>query len=348
MRVLSVVVGLAAALLAGTEGKTVGDTVLTQDSSDTKDQSKGKTAAQATPTQRLASVYRSQVVWNAQYHRGKRSWLARAYRTYRAQRSRTVRSQVIARRNLRAAYGRAIMTHWRGGRTWSVIRTAQAYQRRLGAVRRSHAAVLRGQWSRYVARKNRYVRGQALRWRRRQAWYWGHRRLLTRLRNVQRAARRTAVSIRVVRSRAAAWRRRWSAAVRGRMAYYNRVLRSRLTSAVRRHVASRKHLRAAYGRVINRQWRAKQPNNVIRTARRFQAVLRSKNAAHARNLRNIRVGIAGAKRRYRAAQNRRLSSYNAGVRRTLNLRYRQLRSLRARGRGLNVALRNSSKRKVAF
>ncbi len=36
MRVLSVVVGLAAALLAGTEGKTVGDTVLTQDSSDTK------------------------------------------------------------------------------------------------------------------------------------------------------------------------------------------------------------------------------------------------------------------------------------------------------------------------
>lgn len=357
MRFLSVVVSFGAALVAGGADHTAAqfqgkEDAVAQDSGEEQEQESvhtmSNTTTQASPTQRLRSLSSQQATWNSRWRSGRRSWLARAASTFRAARARGLRAQATARRNLRSSYGRKVMVQWRAKRPNVVIRVVRDFQRRFAAMRRSHSAALRRQHSLYVGQVRRYVRGQASRWSRRQAWYRRHRSLLISLRNLQNNVRRTNAAIRGVRSRSAAWRRRWSAAVRGRMAYYNRVLRSRLTSAVRRHVASRRALRSAYGRVVMRQWRAKQTNAVIRTVRQFQAALKRKNAAHARNLTNIRVGIAGAKRRYRAVQSRRLRVYNGRIRAQLSRLSRHVTNLRARVRGVNRALSNNSKRKVAM
>uniref|UniRef100_A0A7S4GM08 Uncharacterized protein n=2 Tax=Oxyrrhis marina TaxID=2969 RepID=A0A7S4GM08_OXYMA len=368
MRVLALVLSLSLALSPVPGGKASDvklgggsrdeeEAVLTESTSEHEEHGEQKAkheggssskAAKASPSARLGALVRHQRAWNARWRRSRAAWLKRSTKSFRARRGRLLRGQASTRRKLRSAYGRSIVAHWRGNRPKAVIRTALAYQRRLSATIRSQRAVLRGQWSRYVSSRRRFVKSQALRWRRRQAWYRQRRGLLIQLRNIRRAVGRTARTMRVVRSRSAAWRRRWSAAVRGRMAHYNRVLRARLTRAVRKQVARRRSLRAAYGRVVMRQWRAKQPNNVIRTVRRFQAALKRSNSAHSRRLGAIRRGIVNAKRRYRAGQNRRLASYNKRVKASLSRLGRTIRSLRSRASRVRRALKSNKKRKVAF
>eukprot|EP00451_Oxyrrhis_marina_P040587 CAMPEP_0204393574 /NCGR_PEP_ID=MMETSP0469-20131031/62388_1 /ASSEMBLY_ACC=CAM_ASM_000384 /TAXON_ID=2969 /ORGANISM="Oxyrrhis marina" /LENGTH=364 /DNA_ID=CAMNT_0051387651 /DNA_START=93 /DNA_END=1187 /DNA_ORIENTATION=- len=364
MRIFALALSLRAALVVGGVDRADADKVqvplsvkdvydaFVQESGDDQEEahatSNTTAHAQATPGQRLAALWRHQRAWNARWRSGRRSYLAKASRRYRSSRSRAIRSQVAWRRNLRRAYGRQVMAQWRAKRPNAVIRVVRAFQRRHAAARRAHAAALRRQRAAYVSRVRRFASSQALRWRRRQAWYRQRRGLLIQLRNIRRAVGRTARTMRVVRSRSAAWRRRWSAAVRGRMAHYNRVLRARLTRAVRQQVVRRRSLRAAYGRVVMRQWRAKQPNNVIRTVRRFQAALNRSNSAHSRRLGALRRGIVNAKRRYRAGQNKRLASYNKRVRASLSRLGRTIRSLRSRASRVRRSLKSNQKRKVAF